>query len=53
MECGQRGRCGCQSEKEGYELGGASTTQMRTDKVQVQVGNERQSRVAHLKTVKL
>ena len=53
MECGQRGRCGCESEKDGYKLGSASTTQMRADKVQVQVGNGRQSRVAHLKSVNL
>ena len=53
MECGQRGRCGCESEKDGYNLGSASTTQMCADKVQVQVGNGRQSRVAHLKSVKL
>ena len=53
MECEQHGRCGCESEKEGYGLGGASATKMRANKVQVQVGNERQSRVAHLKSVKL
>ena len=42
MECEQHGRFGCESEKEGYGLGGASATKMRADKVQVQVGNERQ-----------